>query len=69
MFCICLFDVKLSEGDIKKIDTLGYVSELYVKMYLLLVRFLVLTDTLKNSDRIFGQMYFCLLEYFVGRIA
>jgi hypothetical protein len=31
--CVCLFDVKLSEDDLKKIETCRSVSELYAKLY------------------------------------
>jgi len=61
-----MFNVKLPEDDHKKIETLRYISELYeldVKMYFfLLVRFWVLTVTLKNNFLILGEMFFCLLS-------
>ena len=33
MFYICLFDIELPEGDLKKVETCRSISELYVQVY------------------------------------
>jgi hypothetical protein len=44
VFFICLFDVRLSEDDLKKIEIFRSISGLYVEMYtLMLVLFSVLS--------------------------
>jgi len=44
MFCIHFFDVRLPEDDLKKMELCQSISELYVKVYILiLVHLLVLS--------------------------
>ena len=36
VFCVCLFDVRIPEDDLKKIETWRSISGLYVKLYILM---------------------------------
>jgi hypothetical protein len=64
VFYICLFDVRLPEDDLKKIETCWKISGQYVKVYILiLVCLLVLSVKLTCSvlAAIIIFLYFCQL--------
>ena len=45
MFCICIFDERLPENDLKKIETCRSCSGLYVAVYILIVVQLLVLST------------------------
>jgi hypothetical protein len=67
VFCLCLFDVKLREDELKKIETRRYISELYVKIYFITCAFLGVNRYIKKQRPSFGRtvlfVYFSTLKF------